>query len=516
MSKQRNRGTGKVFPALITGIFLGLILSSSFVFVNPLHSGWWGSDSDKKQDGTTSNSAGKTQESTASGSPPTICLPDFTELSRKISPTVVNISTTQTVKGNNGFRGFQFHGPGQPFGPRGQDPLEDFFERFVPHGDMKRKSLGSGFIIDKEGYIVTNNHVIQEADSITVIFKDETEATAKVVGKDPKTDVALIKVEVNRPLPEAPLGDSSTLDVGDWVLAIGNPFGLKDTLTAGIVSAIGREIGAGPYDDFIQTDASINPGNSGGPLLDMNGNVVGINTAIIAGGTGIGFAIPINVAKGLLPQLKDTGHISRGWLGVIIQHVTPELAKSFGLKEPRGALVSEVVKDGPAEGSGLKPGDIVVEYEGKAITGFSDLPKMVAVTAPGTKVSLKVIRNGSEKTFHVKLGLLPDEEATAGGGGGGGETGLELGLELQEITPDLARSHDLPADKGLIVTGIAPDGSAAEAGIRAGDIIQEINQNPIETVKEFQNAVRSAPTGSTLLFRVKRQDGSLFIPVEKK
>jgi len=509
MLRKREGETGRAALWLLAGIVTGLVISGGFFFVNNLESAWWWDKAgDAGKEAVTAPDVPNPGAGTGEALP-TICLPDFTELAAKISPCVVNISTVQTVKGNNMMRGFQW--PGQPFGPRNRDPFEEFFERFMPHGDMKRRSLGSGFIIDKEGYIVTNHHVIQEADTITVTFKDETEAEAKVIGTDPKTDVALIKVDVKKVLPVAVLGDSKDLKVGDWVLAIGNPFGLKDTLTAGIVSALGREIGAGPYDDFIQTDASINPGNSGGPLLDMKGRVVGINTAIIAGGTGIGFAIPVDLAKELLPQLKDTGHISRGWLGVYIQRVTPELAKSFGLDEPTGALISEVMKGGPAQDSGLNPGDIVVEYQGKPVNSFSDLPKMVASTTPGTKVTLEVIRKGKKKTVRIQLGELPDDDKPAPKG----ETGQELGLQLQEITPELARTHELPADKGLIVAGMAPDGAAAAAGIQAGDIILEINHTPVETIARFREILTAAPDGSSMLFRVKRQGGSLFIPVQK-
>jgi serine protease Do len=345
-----------------------------------------------------------------------------------------------------------------------------------------------------------------------VVFYDETEFEASVVGKDPKTDLALIKVDVDGKLPEAPLGDSDALRMGDWVLAIGNPFGLKYTLTAGIVSAKGREIGAGPYDDFIQTDASINPGNSGGPLINMKGEVVGINTAIIAGGTGIGFAIPINVARELLPQLKETGRVSRGWLGVYIQRVTKELAPTFGLDRPRGALVSEVTKDGPADGSGLEHGDIILEFQGKQVEQFSDLPRMVAATPPGEKVTLKVLRKGKEKTFKIKLGELPEEEVAVAEA----ETGAELGLELQEITPELARAHELPSDKGLVVTDVDPQGAAAEAGIRRGDIIVEVNQKPVDAISDFRGRVKEAEKGEMMLFLIKRRDGSLYIAVEKK
>ncbi len=318
---------------------------------------------------------------------------------------------------------------------------------------------------------------------------------------------------MGRKLPTADLGDSDKLRMGDWVLAIGNPFGLKYTLTAGIVSAKGRVIGAGPYDDFIQTDASINPGNSGGPLVSMKGEVVGINSAIIAGGTGIGFAIPVNIAKELIPQLKEKGRVSRGWLGVYIQRVTPELAKSFGLDKPKGALVSEVTKDGPAEGTGLAHGDIIIEFDGKPVEHFNDLPRMVAATPPGTKIALKVLRKGKEKTFKVKLGELPEEEAAAAAAG---ESGEELGLQLQELTPELARTHELASDKGLIVTDLDPAGVAADAGIRRGDIILEINQTPVFTISEFKKQVAKVKKGETMLFLIKRREGALYIAVEKK
>jgi serine protease Do len=367
-------------------------------------------------------------------------------------------------------------------------------------------------VIDEEGHIVTNHHVVKDAEVITVVFYDESEAEAKVIGKDPKTDLALIKVEMDRKLPTAPLGNSDTLRMGDWVLAIGNPFGLKYTLTAGIVSAKGREIGAGPYDDFIQTDASINPGNSGGPLVNMKGEVVGINTAIVAGGTGIGFAIPINVARELLPELKEKGRVSRGWLGVYIQKVTPDLASSFGLDKPKGALVSEVIQGGPAEGSGLEHGDIIIEFNGRPVEQFNDLPRMVAATPPGEKVTLTILRKGKEKAIKVQLGELPDEEAAVAEG----TSGEELGLQLQEVTPELARTHELASDKGLIVTDLDPQGVAAEAGLRRGDIILEVNQSQVYTIAAFQKKVESAKKGDMMLFLIKRREGSLYIAVEKK
>jgi len=513
MENQSRRVGGRSLILVLAGLCLGLIISGSFDFTSTLE-GMWGKSEPAKE---VAEKAVEEKEAEVADQtipePKQVCLPDFSELAERFDPCVVNISTTQVVKGHDMFRGFRFRGPGNQFGPQGRDPFEEFFERFgIPRGEMKRRSLGSGFVIDKEGYILTNNHVVQEAESITVVFKDESEAEAEVIGKDPKTDLALIKVDVDHDLPVAPMGDSDALDVGDWVLAIWNPFGLKYTLTAGIVSAKGREIGAGPYDDFIQTDASINPGNSGGPLINMKGRVVGINSAIIAGGTGIGFAIPINMVRDLLPQLKEKGHVSRGWLGVYIQRVTPDLAKSFGLEEPMGALVSEVSEDGPADGSGLKHGDIIIEFEGKKIQNYGDLPRIVGTTAPGTNAEVKVLRKGKEKTFKIKLGELPEEDQVVAAAGKGGE----LGLELQEVTPELARAHDLPVDRGLIVTDVAADGAAAEAGLRRGDIIQEVNQKPVETITDFKKQVQDTDEGDTMLFLVKRRGGSLYIPLEKK
>jgi len=515
MEGTRKRGIGRIMVFLMIGVVVGLFVSARMDVTERL-----GAILGLGEDEATSESVMVPRAGDASlanaGGDDRICLPDFTILAEKLDPTVVNISTTQVVKGGQPGQGFGFRHPGprSPFGPQQPDPFEEFFDRFFrggPRGDMKRRSLGSGFVIDKEGYIVTNHHVVQDAETITVIFYDESEAEAKVIGKDPKTDLALIKVDVDRKLPEAPLGDSDALRMGDWVLAIGNPFGLKYTLTAGIVSAKGREIGAGPYDDFIQTDASINPGNSGGPLVNMKGEVVGINSAIIAGGTGIGFAIPINIAKELMPQLKSTGRVSRGWLGVYIQRVTPDLAESFGLDKAKGALVSEVTQGGPADGSGLEHGDVIVEFNGNPVDEFGDLPRMVAATPPGEKVTLKALRKGKEKTIKVKLGELPDEEATVAEAA----SGEELGLQLQEVTPELARTHELASDKGLIITDLDPAGVAAEAGLRRGDIILEINQNPVYTISEFQKKVGEAKKGDMMLFLIKRREGSLYIAVPK-
>ncbi|MEW6442969.1 MAG: DegQ family serine endoprotease [bacterium] len=518
MSNRWRKWVG-AFLILIVGLLAGLILSAQLDGTQKLEALLGIGEEEKPAVKPPNAQVPQAGPEAAQTDGETVCLPDFGKLAEKIDPAVVNISTTETVKGRTLGRGFGGReGPPRGFGPeQPQDPFEEFFERFFgginPYGDMKRQSLGSGFIIESGGYILTNHHVVKDADSITVIFRDETETQAKVVGKDPKTDIALIKVDVDRALPVAKLGNSDTLKEGDWVLAIGNPFGLKYTLTAGIVSAKGREIGAGPYDDFIQTDASINPGNSGGPLMNLKGEVVGINTAIVAGGAGIGFAIPINVAQDILPQLREKGRVSRGWLGVMIQRITPELAKSFGLAKPVGALVSEVTQGGPAEDAGLERGDVIIELEGQKVERFNDLPKMVAAVPPGTTVELKVLRKGKEKTVRTKLGELPEEGEAPEPAQGGGEN---LGLELQEVTPNIARSLGLSSDKGLVVTGVDPESAAAQSGIRRGDIILEVNQKEVATLAEFQKQVQETKPGQMMLFLVKRQEGSLYVAVEKK
>jgi len=344
----------------------------------------------------------------------------FAELAEKLNPTVVNIRTSRKR------RLPEEH----PFGPK--DPLERFFERWFGHRPYRRfpeRSLGSGFIISKDGYILTNEHVIEHSDTIIVTLADEKEYKARVVGKDPKTDIALIKIEAPEDLPVAPLGDSDELKIGEWVLAIGNPFGLSHTVTVGIVSAKGRVIGTGPYDNFIQTDASINPGNSGGPLFNIKGEVIGINTAIMASGRGIGFAIPINIAKELLPQLKEKGRITRGWLGVRIQRVTSELAKLFQLDRKRGALVTSVDEDSPAQRGGIKRGDIIVEYDEKVVEEMDDLPRMVAITPVGKNVKVKVIRDGKEKILNITIGEMKEEKEMEL------EEGGELGINLKKIIP---------------------------------------------------------------------------------
>src|SRR6476660_3490852 len=369
--------------------------------------------------------------------------PDFVRLEKKMRPVVVNISTTQVSEGRGASPEF-----GSPFGE--DDPFNDFWKRFfggpVPRGPQRQRSSGSGFVIDSDGSILTNNHVVENAQKIVVRLSDDSEYDAKVIGRDPKTDIAVIKIETKGNLSAANLGDSDRLEVGEWVVAIGNPFGLENTVTAGIVSAIGRHINQGPYDNFIQTDAAINPGNSGGPLLNTKGEVVGINTAIFSrggGNIGIGFAIPINLAHEIVPQLKDKGHVTRGWLGVMIQKVTPDIAESLGLDDTKGALVADVVKEGPAESSGLKQGDVIVEFDGKPVVDSAELPLLVARTGVGKSVRLKVIRDKDSQEFTVKIGELKDEDLASAGP----SSSEDLGLAVQTLTPEL--SENLNLDKGL-------------------------------------------------------------------
>lgn len=446
---------------------------------------------------------------------PNIQVPNFAELAEHLNPSVVNISTTQVTKGQG--QGQRRTMPRLPFpNPFGErDPFEEFFERFFggenPQREFRRRSLGSGFIINREGYIVTNNHVVENAADIKVSLSDKEEHDAKVIGRDPKTDVALIKIEAKKDLLAVALGDSSKLRVGEWVVAIGNPFGLGHTVTTGIVSAKGRIIGAGPYDDFIQTDASINPGNSGGPLFNMNGEVVGINTAIIASGQGIGFATPINVAKDLLVQLRDKGRVVRGWLGVQVQRVTPDLAKSFGLDRERGALVADVMPDTPAAKAGIERGDIIVEFNGRKIDEMNDLPRVVATTPPDADVPMKLLRKGQEKVVQVKVAELKEERAAASGGGTLEES---LGMTVQELTPEIARSLGVSESKGVVVTNVDDGSPADEAGFRRGDVLVEVNQKKIENLRDYRAALGRVAGGDSLLLLVRRGDSVLYVALK--
>ena len=428
----------------------------------------------------------------------------FTELVKRVGPEVVNISTTKVIKRGPMPRAFGNEGPWRDFFG------DDFFERFF--GQMpkehKQRSLGSGVIIDpQKGYILTNNHVIAGADEITVRLDDGKEYNAEVVGRDPKTDLALIRTKVALDVEGgAPLGDSNKAEIGEWVMAIGNPFGLERTVTVGILSAKGRVIGAGPYDDFLQTDAAINPGNSGGPLFNMRGEVIGINTAIVASGQGIGFAIPINMAKELLPQLEK-GKVTRGWLGVSIQEVTEDIAKSFKLKDAKGALVAEVMEDTPAQQGGMERGDIITSFDGKEVETPNDLQRIVASTSPDKGVKVKVIRDGKIKTLTVKVGTMPEETTET-------EKAIttDLGLTVQTLTPDLAEQFNWSRDeKGVLITGVDPSGAGAEVGLRRGDLIKEIDRQNVESTEDYSRIVGKAKKGESLLFLIKRGTRTFYI-----
>ena len=440
----------------------------------------------------------------------------FADLYEHQKQAVVNLSTTKVI-----------HHP--PVG-RGRPDLRDFFgdnDEFwkffgAPDGeDLKQRSLGSGFVIDKDGDIITNSHVVKGADEVLVKFQDGHEEKAKIVGTDEKTDVALIKVDSSKgDLPHVELGDSDAVRIGDWVIAIGNPFGLEHTMTAGIVSAKERAIGTGPYDDFIQTDASINPGNSGGPLFDIDGRVIGINTAITATGSGIGFAVPINMAKQVVEELKSSGKVTRGWLGVKIQDVNADLAKSLGLESSGGALIAEVVNDGPAAKAGLKRGDVVVQFDGKKISSIRELTRTVAAVDPGKKAELEVLRTDRGKgegakgkpeklRVTVEVGTYPADEAVAAGRDGESQV---LGLEVQALTSKLAEQLGTDDLKGVVVTQAR--GPAAEAGIQRGDIVREVNRNPVESVEGFATAIKELEKEQPALLLIERKGSTLFVTVK--
>jgi serine protease Do len=439
---------------------------------------------------------------------------NFAALAKEVKPGVVNIRTVKNMKdGGPVYRHFF----GSPFGPQnphgGKDPFNEFFGPFSNRGpshNFKQRSLGSGFIIDQEGYIVTNNHVVEDADEIIVKLADGKEYDAELVGRDPNTDLALIKIKESTDFVRLPMGNSDGLDVGSWVVAIGSPFGLEQTVTAGIVSAKGRVIGAGPYDNFIQTDASINPGNSGGPLLNLNGEVVGINTAIIANGQGIGFAIPINMAQSIVAQLKEHGSVTRGWLGVGIQDLTPELAEYYGLEDRKGVLVSQVFKGDPAEKAGIKTNDIIVSVDGESVHTGRELSAQIADLEVGKSTTLMVIRDGKEKTITAKLAKRQDPDAVVA------KQDLkdngELGLQVTELNPKSARQFGhTEEEKGVLVVGVKPGSKADVAGIQQGDLLKEVNRKPVDSVSKLKLELKKRDTNEAIQLLVKRPNAGYVV-----
>ena len=435
----------------------------------------------------------------------------FADLAEHVSPAVVSIRTTKTVNGGGRGRG-QVPPELEPFFNGPNNPFEDFFGG-GPKGEYQVPGAGSGFVISAEGYIVTNNHVVEDADEIEVAFKDGTTKKAKVIGRDAATDVALIKVDSDKPLPSLPLGDSKALRAGDWVIAIGNPFGLEHTVTAGIVSALHRRgIGAGRYEDFIQTDAAINPGNSGGPLINLSGEVVGINTAINPRANTIGFAVPVDMAKEVLPSLKTAGFVTRGWLGVVIQQITPDIKEAMNLTDTKGALISRVDPAGPAQKAGIERGDVIVEFDHEPIDDMEELPRRVALVAPGKKVEVRVRRAGKEQTFHVEVGKLEEGQQVAAAEEEKQDGPTVFGLRVQDLTDELSEQLGVQGEKGVVVTEVENGTPAQKAGMRRGDVILEVNQTAVSNAAEFRSAAHDQ---DKLLLLVRRGEATIFVAVKK-
>lgn len=432
--------------------------------------------------------------------------PDFVELAKKLNPTVVNIRAAKNIKPKQRQQRRQQN-------PFGNNLFDDFFNRFFDEMPQQRprreQNLGTGFIISADGYILTNNHVVNGADEVMVKLSDGREVKGEIKGVDEKVDLALIKINDKENLPFAELGDSDALEVGEWVMAIGNPFGLSHTVTAGIVSAKGRVIGSGPYDDYIQTDASINPGNSGGPLFSAQGKVIGINTAIIAGGGGgIGFAIPVSMAKTVVTQLRDSGKVTRGYLGVRFQPLTADLAKSFGLDSERGALIANVEKDTPAERAGLKAGDVILEFDGRAINEGNELPRYVAATPIDKKVKLVIFRDGRKQDVTLVVGTLKDGAKDSATSGNNSESD-RVGITVEELRKETADRLGIRDARGLVVTEVKPGSSAEEAGVSPGSIVIEINGQRPETLSAFNSIIAKFKKGDFVRLLLRRPDGSV-------
>ena len=535
---------GRTFAAVAGGVALGIAVA--FANAGAFQFPWGSGDQPAKPNAIAPKQTAQTHLPAPPNAPePTekaVALPSWAPLVKHVMPTVVNIAVTQEVKSS----GLPFGGPeegpgegeggegggggggggGNPFGGGpggpgsgpfgGQDPFEQFRHFF---GQMPRQykehGLGSGVIVTPDGYIMTNNHVVGNADEIHVTLMDKREFTAKVVGKDPKTDLALIKIDTSEALPYASLGNSNKAEVGDWVLAIGSPFGFNLTVTSGIISAKGRALG-GNYDNFIQTDASINPGNSGGPLFDTQGQVIGINTAIYSStgsNAGIGFAIPIDLAKNVMDQLRNHGRVIRGWLGVEIQEVTPALAKSFGLPQPIGALVAGVDKTGPASKAGVQRGDIIVKFDGAIVHDEHELPELVAQTPIGKKVPVEVIRGGRHTTIDVTVAELKEQQLASAEGANA--PGSNWGLTVQDLTPEIAHQIGVgSATKGVVIRGVKPDSPAQEAGLQPGDLILEVDHQKVATADDFATLAKGAQKNKkSALLLVQRGDSTLYTVV---
>ena len=466
--------------------------------------------------GEQANPAEGTQQTQSAKRDLVVGLPNFADLSDSLRPSVVNISTSTAPPARSKTRsGRKPHG----FGGGQGDPYHEFwepFERFfgpMPQQRRPQRSLGSGFILNREGLILTNNHVVENADEIIVQLHDESEYEAEMVGRDPKTDIAVIRIKSEVDLQPVTLGNSENLRVGEWIFAIGNPFGLQHTVTAGIVSAKGRFIGQGSYDDFIQTDAAINPGNSGGPLVNLKGEVVGINSAIFSrsgGNIGIGFAIPINLAKELLPQLREKGKVVRGWLGVYIQKVTPEIAESLGLDEAHGALVADVMDDTPAAEAGVEVGDVIIEFDGHKIHESNDLPTIVARTPVGKQTTLQIVRGEKKQKLPVKIGELADDDMVVSEG-----PAEDLGLSVQNLTPEIAESLGIDETTGVVVASVEPGSAADQARLQRGDIILEVNRREIENESAFSKALRGLKAKKSVLLLVRRGENTIFVALKK-
>jgi serine protease Do len=458
----------------------------------------------------------------------------FADLAARLLPAVVNVSSTQTITAKNSPPGA---GPEMPVFPPGS-PFEQFFKDFLnrnhqgqggpdaaPAPARRAQSLGSGFIIDPAGYIVTNNHVIEGADEVSVTLQDNTTLKAKIVGRDESGDLALLKVDAGKPLPTVPFGDSSKARVGDWVLAIGNPFGLGGTVTAGIVSARGRDIHQGQYDDFLQTDAAINRGNSGGPLFNMDGEVIGINTAIFSpsgGSIGIGFAIPSNMAKLTISQLREYGHARRGWLGVKIQQVTPDIAESLGLKQADGAMVAGVTDGGPADKAKLRAGDIILKFNGQDVKEMHNLPRIVADTDVGKEVPVVVWRDGKEVTIQTTLAERPSDAQLASAempkpADATKPTDISgLGIKIAPISQELKDKFQIQdGQKGVVITDVSPNSTAADRGLKPGDVIVEVQQGAVSSPAEVQSQIDSARKADRkfVLMLIQREGGVQYVPL---